>query len=288
MHAILLMIILSIPLTAGGGADSASSWKLTTLTQSNLAMSQQQVDDWREGEKGVFDVKSGVKMRATATSSWCTMVSSLRCALGVTRDNSLDSISVWYKTTDNDLAGDLRVTVPLGWAVDPFLLLAFKTQVTESKRLTGTSIRRTAKLWDPVTSDQSLGFTYRCTTPEGFVGLRSGLNLQQIRADESSTLTDDSRTPLVRELYKASAGMEWAIDTQYALDSLVSFNGKWQARKNLIADEAWQVTMENELRIKVLRYLGVIITANLRYDESVSKRVQFKQTTMFGLMLDVK
>ena len=120
------------------------------------------------------------------------------------------------------------------------------------------------------------------------MGLRSGLNLQQIRADESSTLTDDPRTPLVRELYKASAGMEWAIDTQYALDSLVSFNGKWQARKNLIADEAWQVTMENELLIKVLRYLGVIITANLRYDESVSKRVQFKQTTMFGLMLDVK
>lgn len=287
-NCIMLALVCSIPAIAESTSDSAASWTVRTITQSNLSASQQQVDDWREGEKSLLDVKSGVKLRTSAETSWCTIVSSLKASLGVTRDNSLDSIRVWYKATDNDLAGDVRISIPMGFAVDPFVCASFKTQITESQRLVGSSIHRTAKLWDPVISDQSMGFTYRYSASGGFMSFRSGLNLQQIRASESTVLTDDPRTPLVKELYKASAGMECACDTQYALDSLVSYTGKWLARKNIITAEAWQVALENELRIKVLSYFGIIITANLRYDETVSKRVQFKQTTMFGLMMDLK
>jgi hypothetical protein len=62
----------------------------------------------------------------------------------------------------------------------------------------------------------------------------------------------------------------------------------WPERDIIGAVKPGKVALENELRIKVLSYFGIIITANLRYDESISKRVQFKQTTMFGLMLDMK
>lgn len=260
--------------------------KFSYSTSSNLSLSQQQVNDWKEGEKTVFDLKSSLKFMSQFTTSFCTLNTGLRMNLGVTRDNSLDSIRVWYRTTDNEVAGEARLTIPLGWTIDPFFNASFKTQVTEAQKLVKTTIQRTANLWDPVTSEQSLGFCYRYDGNSGFLCLRTGANLQQIRADESTTLTDDPKTRSILERYKATAGMECVVDAQFKLDSLISYTGKWTSRKDMISDSPWQLQWENELRIRVWKIFGVIITANASYNELISKRMQFKQSTMFGLLVD--
>lgn len=249
---------------------SVESFSYTT--QNNLAISQQQVNDWKEGEKAVFDLKSSFRLNSQFSTSFFNINASVSGKLGVTRDNSIDTIKVWYKTTDNDLSGEAKISFPLGFTVDPFISASFKTQITESQRLLKNVIQRTANLWDPVTSDQSMGFTYRLSSKSNFLSLRSGVALQQIRASESITLTDNPRTPKIQELYKATAGMECVLESQYKIDSLVSYIGKWNARKNIITDDAWQFTLENEFRIKIWKYFGIVVTANLRYDEAISKR----------------
>lgn len=268
-------------------STDSNKYQYTTSSQNNLSFSQQQVNDWKEGEKGVLDIKSSFRINSQVTSSWFVFTATVRANLGVTRDNSIDTLFVWYKTTDNDLLGEARISFPLGFTIDPFVCIGVKTQITESQRLFKNSIQRTANFWDPVTSDESLGFTYRYSLEKGFITLRSGVNLQQIRADESTTLTDDPKTQRVKELYKASAGMECMFESQYKIDSLVSYSGKWNARKNIITNDTWQFSLENEFRIKIWKYLGIVVIANVRYDESITKRVQFKQSTMFGLILDM-
>ncbi|MBL7997823.1 MAG: DUF481 domain-containing protein [Candidatus Kapabacteria bacterium] len=285
---ITVLLLYSVMLSAQTAPPPAGSGVvLSHTTQSNLSLSQQQVNDWKEGDKTVLDLKSSFRITSQLSSSFFTLNASVGGKLGITRDNSIDTIHVWYKTTDNDLNGEAKLTFPLGFAVDPFISASFKTQITESQRLVKSFIQRTANLWDPVTSDQSMGFTYRLSDKSGFMSLRSGVALQQIRAAESTTLTDNPKTPKIQELYKATAGMECVVESQYKIDSLVSFTGKWNARKNIITDDAWQLTFENEFRIKIWKYVGIVVTANLRYDEAVSKRVQFKQSTMFGFLFDL-
>ncbi len=253
----------------------------------NLTFSQSSVYDWKEGGKSAFDLKFGGNLRLNyELPSLLRLSSTLKFNIGVQQESSDLFPAGYIKATDNELFGEAALTFALGWKVDPFVSATFRTQPTESYRLMTTQRIRTAKLWDPVTSQQAIGVAQDVKFGQSQMTLRGGLNFQQIRADAHREQTDNPGTSGFREGYRQSAGFEMLIDGQIRVDSGITFITRTAVRRAMTPPVMWNVQSENEIRCKVWRFVGVLLTYSATYNPQQTGRVQQRFALSFGVVQD--
>lgn len=263
----------------------ASTFNQTLNT--NLTFSQSSVYDWKEGEKSAFDLKFGANLRLNFEQpSLFRWTSTLKLNVGVQQESSDLFPAGYIKATDNELFGEAVLVFALGWKIDPFISGTFRTQPTESYRLLTSQRIRTAKLWDPVTSQQAIGVAQDIKFGQSVVTLRGGLNLQQIRASRHREQTDNPTTVGIREGYKESAGCEALIDGQIRLDSGITLVTRTTVRRAMTPPVMWNVQSDNEVRCKVWRFLGVLLTYSATYNPQQTGRVQQRFSLSFGVVQD--
>ncbi len=272
----------SIPHSRSTKADSNWSHRLNL----GMCFSQSSSYDWLSGERTVVDVKANVRQTSQLRTSGVELQAVVQAILGANTDLSQSAESHKALATDNEFSAELRCIVPLGWMINPFVSGSVKSPIAHSYASTKQPLTSIASLWDPVTSDQCCGFHYNLQSTAGMFMLHAGANLQQIRAQKHRQRTDDPRSLESKEGYKASASIDCALNANLTLDSNLSYSAAYQSRKNILRSDSWQLRLDNELRIKIWRYFGLSIIANFSYDDTQSRRVQFKQSTMFGLLFD--
>ena len=124
---------------------------------------------------------------------------------------------------------------------------------------------------------QSIGFTYSYLFDKSQLTSRIGVSLKQIRANRFTQLTDDFKTPLIKEKYKAEMGIEFKTEATLQVNSsiryftILEFFGKYNNLDKITGK--WQ----NELQVSLWKSLSLILKIDLAYDENQRAKLQYKE-----------
>ncbi len=262
--------------------------QLFSQTNLTLSFSQTMADDWKQGKRQAFEAGHSLKTKQKIKIDTFEICFSINYAYGLILEKSEKTDKHFWMPTDNDLFGEVMLKYPAGWQLDPYFSASFKTQLTESFKLVKEEKKRTAKLWDPVTSQEALGFAFNSKSKISRIGFRFGISLKQIRADKHPSLSDDRKTRDITEKYKAESGIEIKASAVQKIGSTVTYSGGLDLFGTFDALEIWAVELDNELQIKIWKIFGVIVRAKVFYDQNKSLKTQYSQNLSIGIAADLQ
>jgi hypothetical protein len=143
---------------------------------------------------------------------------------------------------------------------------------------------KTAKFWDPVTTQQSLGLAYSLKDSLIKNDIRIGLSLMQIRADLYTALTDDPKTFKIKERYTSKTGIDINNTLSYKFNQVATLNSKLSLFGDIDNLDIWLIRFENDLNMMIWDYFGVIIRMNFIYDHNQMKSLQIQQSFRIGII----
>lgn len=183
-----------------------------------------------------------------------------------------------------ELKGDLLAKYRLGFHVDPFVAIAYDSQLIPSFKNVGNNMLMTGKFRDPVTTNQSFGLAYMTKNNQDFMIARIGLSSRQIRADLFTQLTDDRTTLGKIENYKEDYGIQIKFDINLNIDSTSLLRSNFEMYSTISEKTEHNFKLNNEFRTNVFKdIISLIIRFDLIYDERQSKRLQYNQVFRLGL-----
>lgn len=251
----------------------------------NLSFAQAFSSNWVQGEENILTLKFSTRSIDERLLGPLKIRTTTQVAIGANyKDDSIAANTL--RVSDNEIFGEGVFVYPIRWIADPYFSASIRTPITESFRYSGPNRFRTANFWDPVTSQQGMGFTYALTGRSGMFNTRIGMALQQIRAEHNTMLTDDYTTPKVVEAYSARSGIEFVNEAMLRGDSTVSYVGRLGLFGTFKDLNVWTVRWENETRFRIWKSIGLTWTFNVLHDIKQTRRTQFKQAILLGLIQD--
>jgi hypothetical protein len=199
-------------------------------------------------------------------------------------DDTTSAESYPCRVNDNEVFLESQFAYTLGWRVNPYVAANIRTLATEAFVYSTVGRTRIAKFWDPVTSQQSIGFSYISMGSAGSLSTRVGASLQQIRAHDHTQSSDDPATPTIHERYSAQSGIECVSEASVRLDSAISYGGKLAILGSFKQPDVWSVRSENIVRVQVWKFIGVTLELDLVHDIKQTRRTQFRQLLTLGLL----
>jgi hypothetical protein len=188
-----------------------------------------------------------------------------------------------FRVSDNEFFGEVVGSYPLRWRVDPYVSSSLRSPVTEAHHYLGTVRTRTAAFWDPVVTQQSMGFAYENRSSREFCSIRIGISANEVRAVEQTMLSDDPNTP-EKERYRIRAGVEFAADATVLVDSSMTYTGRLASFGGFSKLDLWTVHSEHELRIRFWKVFGLIASVTILYDTRLSLRTQVRESISVGIV----
>ncbi len=269
----LLLIILLI--------TSADCFGYTRL---NITGSQSISEDWRQGEKRNLQFNTSVDHRSYFHIDTLKVDIEFRFMLGYLMEDFNDSKESFLYPTANNIYGQLMLSYPLGWRMDPYVSVNTTTQPVVSYRQLEERFMRTAKFWDPVTIRESMGFAYSYRKERNMINTSIGLSFQQIRADMHYQLTDDYKTKDLIERYKTESGISLKNDMMLQLSEKISYRNSVDLFTTFDEPDKWAVKFENQFSIKIWKIFGIAIDCNIYYDDNQMASLQYGQNTQLGIV----
>ncbi|ROL56676.1 hypothetical protein D9V86_12720 [Bacteroidetes/Chlorobi group bacterium ChocPot_Mid] len=262
----------------------------------SMAVSQTAVNDWKQGEVVSFDWNSAWDFRKSASFDFSENMKNdsllLRFrfyfASGVLYKNDKKNKYDYFLPTDNIFGSEAVLVEPLGWKLDPFFSASFFTQIVPSFIVANKELQMTAKFWDPVTAQQTWGFEYSLTDTEKVITSRLGISLKQIRAHDFTQMTDDRKTPEIKERWKPDSGIQWKSEARVKLIPTCDYKGILDLFTTFDDMTKCVVTMQNEFKFSIWGYLAILFKIDLSYDEKIASKTQYVQSARFGIVVDTK
>lgn len=250
----------------------------------SFSFAQSASANWQQGEEDYFALKFALNSRKQISAGPVLLRTNIITALGANyKDDSIPENAL--RVGDNDMFGELVVVYPVRWIMDPYISGSFRTSITESFQYFFLPRTRVASLWDPVTSQQGAGFTYMVMGQSGMFNTRLGVSLQQIRARYQTQMSDDYMTPEI-EQYKSQSGIEFVNEGTLRQDSTLTYTGRLSLFGSFQELGVWSVRWENETRFRLWKFFGLTWTFNVLHDIKQTRRTQFKQAIMLGILQD--
>jgi hypothetical protein len=201
-----------------------------------MSFSQSSSSDWLQGPQNYVALSVAVRARGFDSIEACRLATVFSLDLGA-RHSADSSVAGELRIGENDMFGEAKLSVPLGWVLEPFIAVSARTAVVTATRYM-PAVMQTAALWDPVVSLQSCGASWSHSTPSFIANLRGGLALKQTRAQEYMQLTDNPSTPTV-ERYKAESGVTFSADLRAARDSTMLLIGALDLFTTFAHPDVW-------------------------------------------------
>ncbi|MBX3044394.1 MAG: hypothetical protein KIT33_13205 [Candidatus Kapabacteria bacterium] len=263
--------------------------KINVMSNSDLSVSLAQGynADFMSGERSTLDVSLIHSLKEVFNISVFDISINSRLAIGVRYDKSSKLDKSYILPTDNEVFGESVVKYPAGLLIDPYISANARTQVTESMLIANKKKFKTAKFWDPITTQQSFGLAYSIKDSLLKNDIRIGLSLMQIRADLYTTLTNDPRTFHIKEKYKSKTGIDINNTLSYRIDKSATLTTKLSLFGDIENLDIWLVRFENDLNLMIWGYLGLIIRMNLFYDHNQMKKIQIQQSFRIGFITKI-
>jgi hypothetical protein len=259
-----------------------SATALPSASWLNLSFAQSSSANWSQNGQDFASLGLSWISRNAWSVGRFQLRTSLDSKLGATYLSD-SSTTETFRVTDNDLFAEGLVAYSLGWQANPYLSAGVRTSLTEAFAYGARSRTRTGRFWDPVMSQQALGWTFTRADSSSMVMTRLGVTLQQVRARYHTRMSDDPKTPDEQEAYSAQSGIEWVSDALLRLDTNIGYNGRLSLTSTFEQPGIWTVRSENILQFRIWKFIGATLAISIVHDIRQTRKTQFKQSLMLGL-----
>jgi hypothetical protein len=237
--------------------------------------------NWLYGEQNYFNVRINAQSVGDVEKGKWVIKRSINANLGA-RYSQDSSAFQPVRVSDNEFFAEMVGSYKMGWSINPYVSASLKTPITESF-IYGTSYRRrTASFWDPVTTMQSIGFSYISYAGFDYYSARAGFALYQTRARTNSVLTDNWFTPQI-EYFKSESGIESVSEANVTIDSAIYLMGRLELFGSLKHLDVWMVNSRNQARFRVWKFIDAVLAFDIIHDIRLSRRTQWRQSLMIGV-----
>jgi hypothetical protein len=240
--------------------------------------------NWLYGEQNYFNARINAQSVGDVETGKWVIKRSVKADLGARYSQDSSNFEP-IRVSDNEFFAEMVGSYKMGWSINPYVSSSLKTPITESFIYGPSSRRRSASFWDPVTTMQSIGFSYISYKGFDYYSSRAGFALYQTRAHSNSTLTDNWFTPET-EFYKAESGIESVSEMNAIIDSSIFLTGRLELFGSLKHLDVWMVNSRNQARFKIWKFVHAVLAFDIIHDIRLSRRTQWRQSLMIGVTQD--
>ena len=147
-----------------------------------------------------------------------------------------------YRTTENDIYFESVGSRNIGWAVDPYVAVTFRSALTKGYDYKVEPALQIVDFFDPGYLTEAIGFTY---DKSKIITTRIGIAFQQTFANQfAATYTDDPETAEL-EKFKFETGLESVTEVKYEFLPNMNYYGFLRLFTRFDALDVWDVRWDN-------------------------------------------
>jgi len=254
--------------------------------KATLTLSQSLARDWKQGEVQSFELNHSLNYANTFRFDTLRLAVAVRWAIGVQYYNAENIGQPYILPTDNEVFAEATLRYPRGWLVDPFLSANARTQITESFVVSATGKRTTAKFRDPITTAQTFGLAraFADSLNRNRLALRLGFSYKQIRSEFYTQMTDNPKTPNIKERWKTEIGVEFKSDASLKFYENIQWNGSLELFYNFQKLNQTVFRLNGELQANITRLFGIVLRTEACYDIRQRAGLQYKENVRIGVV----
>ena len=188
---------------------------------------------------------------------------------------------IGYRTTENDIYFESVGSRNIGWPVDPYVAVTFRSAVTKGYDYSVDPAVQTVDFFDPGYLTEAIGFTY---DQNKIITTRLGLAFQQTFADKFALLyTDDPETPNEIEKFKFDTGIESVTEVKYEFLPNINYYSFLRLFTRFNSLDVWDVRWDNIITAKVNDYINVNFAVTVLHEISQTRKTQLREALQLGI-----
>jgi len=271
-HALLFLILFSLPLAAQDPADT-TSWKHSVTT--GVTLTQVSYTDWAQGGENAFAWTTTLDGKSTYEIEKIAVANNYKFAYGTTKLGTQGT-----RKTDDKIDLETMLTYKLGIHIDPYVAATLKTQfATGFKYATDGTAIGISDFWDPAFLTQSIGAAYQ-PVPE--VKTRLGAGLREVLTSNYTQYSDDPSTLLEKETSKIDGGLESVTEVDAPIAENMVFKAKLELFAPFKTMDQVIVRSDNTIAAKINQYFSANLNVQFINERAITPRTQIKQTIALG------
>ena len=189
-----------------------------------------------------------------------------------------------YRTTENDIYFESVGSRNIGWPVDPYLAVTFRSSVTKGYDYKVDPALQIVDFFDPGYLTEALGFTYDHSK---IITSRIGIAFQQTFADKFALIyTDDPETAEL-EKFKFETGIESVTELKYEFLPNMNYYSFLRLFTRFDALDVWDVRWDNIITAKVNDYINVNFAVTVLHDIKQTRKTQLREALQLGFSYSI-
>ncbi len=272
---IFIIIIFSINTFAQEIPDSLliNGWNMTGVAGVNL--SQTAFSNWAQGGTNSLAFAIYTNLGAVYLDHPWKWKNRLNAIFGRTR---LEDVG--YRTTENDIYFESVGSRNIGWAVDPYVSVTFRSALTKGYDYSVEPEIQIVDFFDPGYLTEAIGFTY---DKSKIITTRLGIAFQQTFANKFAALyTDDPETIDKIEDFKFETGIESVTEVNYEFLPNMTYSSFLRLFTRFKALDVWDVRWDNIITAKVNDYINVNLAVTVVHEISQTRKTQLREALQLG------
>lgn len=186
---------------------------------------------------------------------------------------------VGYRTNENDIYFESVGSRNIGWAVDPYVAVTFRSALTKGYDYSIEPDTQIVDFVDPGYLTEAIGFTY---DQNKIITTRLGLAFQQTFANKFPKYTDDPETAEI-EKFKFDTGLESVTEVKYEFLQNMTYYSFLRLFTRFNTLDVWDVRWDNILTAKINQYVNVNFSVTLLHEISQTRKTQLREALQLGL-----
>lgn len=271
---LILLIAISFNSFAQDIPDSVlvEGWNMTGVVGLNL--SQTAFLNWSQGGSNSLAFSAYTNLGAIYYSLPWKVKNRLSIIYGRTKIEDEG-----YRTTDNDIYFESVASRNIGWSVDPYVAVSFRSAVTKGFDYSVTPDSQIVDFFDPGYLTESVGFTY---DKNKIITTRLGLAFQQTFTNRFTKYTDDPETPEIED-FKFDSGIESVTEVNYDFLQNMNYYSFLRLFTRFSSLDVWDVRWENIITAKINDYFNVNFNVTVVHEISQTRKTQVREALQLGI-----
>ncbi len=268
----LLLCVLALPAWSQTTTPAQGTWTNSLVVGINA--SQIALENWKQGGENTVAwstfLTGNFQYIDSGAYAWKT---NLKLAYGRAKIGSVE-----YRKTDDEIFFESVYSHSIGWPVDPYVALQFRTQFDKGYDYKKPNAPQTSAFMDPGYLIESAGFTYG---PTPAFSTRLGVAVKQIFFTKFPEYGGEPAGTDKSVVVKTGieSGTTWKVELME--------NISYQTQLNLFSSfdrlEVWDVRWDNLILAKVNDYISTSLNVQVVYDKAQTTRTQLKEALAVGI-----
>ena len=270
-----LMVVLSSPTIAQEAKEDSVVYGWKNQVVPGLNLTQASFDNWEQGGENTLAWQLKMDMNLTNDQEKFIWVNNGKFTLGFAKVGDDEA-----KKSADLIDLESVYTRELGKYLSPFVAVTGKTQFAAGFQFEGDTKTKVSKFLDPGYFTQSLGLGY-ISEDKKFKSRLGFVVKETVTSDFPMPYADDPETTKV-EKTKVEPGIISVTNLKKQFNEDVIFTSKLDIFTDLEAFNRTDMTWENNLTLKVAKYINVSVELVLFYDRDITRKLQIKQVLAVG------